>query len=181
MMPELINTIAPGAGWIFAFGVIITSLATAYRARTQSRKTEADAGSDFRDDLMERVKLLEARVDALVKENRDQAKSHADEMKDLASRHAKEMKDLTSRYEAAQKATAAQHDAAIQLMRHRLANEVTLFDSMLMWIDHDPSKLADILPQIRADREERARNIALESGEVARAKIDVAVDDGRTK
>ncbi len=65
----------------------------------------------------------------------------------------------------------SRHAGVEMILRHEVANETQTTDAVLMWAEGAPEKLQEMIPLIKAAREERARRIALEKGAMAGANV----------
>lgn len=56
------------------------------------------------------------------------------------------------------------HAGEMTIMRHKLANETASLDALLMLLAAVPDKVNDHIERIKQMRDERARNVAIETG-----------------
>lgn len=63
----------------------------------------------------------------------------------------------------------AEHTAAMQVLRHDLANESASLDAFILLAEANPDKVIELLPKIKEMRERRKMRLAAEKGAMAGA------------
>jgi len=142
----LASGFTPGAYGIWllvllAFGMVI-------KAWPMLRKSQLEADGSLRADLLNRIAKLEQHVADLEMQMHKEREAHAVEM-------------------AAERAA---RNAEVQLMRHRLNNETMTFDALLMLLEAAPEKVGENIVRIKEMRAQRAHEIAVEKGAMAKTE-----------
>lgn len=132
-----------------ALGSFFALLTVMIRQRVPMRNIKVQADERFRDELAERVRALEDKI-----ERKDE--THALEMERERATHA----------------------AEIKLLRHRLNNVTQCLDALLMLIKANPDKAGDAVSAIENMRAKQLVAEAQESGAVSAAKIKSAKGAG---
>lgn len=139
VMGQLLGTV--GFGSIIALAIV-----TFLRSRPEIIRIRTEGDAAVRDDLRERLKLIEDRADKLQERMDEMRESHKREMNAVRKQHAAEM----------------------SVMRHRLNNETQALDTLLLMIQTSPEKLAANVEAIVAQRAEQKKQIAAEKGALHR-------------
>ena len=139
IMGQLLGTV--GFGSIIALAIV-----TFLRSRPEIIKIRTEGEAGIRDDLRERLRIIEERADKL--------QERMDEMREA---HKRELE-----------AVRKQHAAEMQVMRHRLNNETQALDTLLMLIRTNPNKLQENISLIEEQRAKQRQEIAAEKGAMRR-------------
>ena len=139
VMGQLLGTV--GFGSIIALAIV-----TFLRSRPEIIRIRTEGDAAVRDDLRERLKVIEERADKLQERMDEMRESHKREVNAIRKQHAAEM----------------------AVMRHRLNNETQALDTLLMMIRTSPDRLAANVEAIEAQRAQQKAEIAAEKGAMRR-------------